>query len=52
MDRLMDWRLISNTINMHYTKGTSAVGTPSYGGHLLFKMRLLHTWYGLSDYEM
>jgi len=52
MDILIDWRLISNIINKHYTKGTNAVGNPSYDGLLLFKMSLLQTWYGLSDYEV
>lgn len=33
-------------------KGKSATGCPSYGGVLLFKMCLLQTWYGLSDYEV
>ena len=36
----------------HYKKGKSAVGKPSYDGLLLFKMCLLQTWYGLSDYEV
>lgn len=52
IDTLIDWRPISNIINKHYTKGNSAVGTPSYNGLLLFKMCLLQTWYGLSDYEV
>lgn len=52
MDTLIDWRPISNLINKHYTKGQSAVGKPSYDGLLLFKMSLLQTWYGLSDYEV
>lgn len=52
IDVLIDWRLISNIINKYYTKGQSAVGTPSYSGLLLFKMSLLQTWYGLSDYEV
>lgn len=52
INTLVDWRLISNIINKHYTKGNSAVGTPSYDGLLLFKMSLLQTWYGLSDYEI
>lgn len=30
----------------------SATGQPSYDGLLLFKMGLLQTWYGLSDYEL
>lgn len=52
IDTLVDWRLISNIINKHYTKGQSVTGTPSYDGLLLFKMSLLQTWYGLSDYEV
>jgi IS5 family transposase len=49
---LIDWRPISNIINKHYQKGDSAVGRPSYEGIVLFKMTLLQTWYGLSDYEL
>lgn len=49
---LIDWRLIANIINKYYTKGNNAVGNPSYDGLLLFKMSLLQTWYGLSDYEV
>lgn len=49
---LIDWRPISNIINKHYQKGESAVGRPSYAGLVLFKMTLLQTWYGLSDYEV
>lgn len=52
IDLLIDWRKISNIINKHYKKGTNAVGTPGYDGLLLFKMCLLQTWYGLSDYEV
>jgi IS5 family transposase len=39
-------------IKKHYNKGTSVAGRPSYPGLLLFKMCLLQTWYGLSDYEV
>lgn len=49
---LIDWRPVSNIINKHYQKGESAVGRPSYEGIVLFKMTLLQTWYGLSDYEV
>jgi transposase, IS5 family len=49
---IIDWRPISNIINKHYQKGESAVGRPSYDGLVLFKMALLQTWYGLSDYEV
>ncbi len=49
---LVDWRLVSNIINKHYQKGESATGRSSYDGLVLFKMALLQTWYGLSDYEV
>lgn len=49
---LVDWRPIFNIINKYYQKGESAVGRPSYEGLVLFKMTLLQTWYGLSDYEV
>jgi len=52
VNTLIDWRPISNIINKHYSKGISATGTPAYDGLLLFKMSLLQTWYGLSDYEV
>ena len=52
MDALLDWEAISKEIDKHYKKGKSAVGCPSYDGLLLFKMSLLQTWYGLSDYEV
>lgn len=52
MNLLIDWRPISNIINKNYQKGESAVGRPSYDGLVLFKMTLLQTWYGLSDYEV
>lgn len=52
INTLIDWRPITNIINKHYTKGISATGKPAYSGLLLFKMSLLQTWYGLSDYEV
>lgn len=52
INTLIDWRLISNIINKHYQKGESATGRPSYDGLVLFKITLLQTWYGLSDYEV
>lgn len=52
MDTLLDWHKINLLISTHYTKGKSATGCPSYDGLLLFKMCLLQTWYGLSDYEV
>lgn len=52
INSLLDWRSISSVISQHYSKGKSATGKPSYDGLLLFKMCLLQTWYGLSDYEV
>lgn len=52
VDTLIDWCLIADIISKHYEKGNSATGKPSYDGLLLFKMSLLQTWYGLSDYEV
>jgi len=52
INSLLDWYSISNTIDKYYSKGKSASGKPSYDGLLLFKMSLLQTWYGLSDYEI
>lgn len=52
INTLLDWDKISRIIDNHYTKGKSATGNPSYDGLLLFRMCLLQTWYGLSDYEV
>jgi len=52
MNQLLDWRAIDTEIRKYYSKGFSVAGRPSYSGLLLFKMTLLQTWYGLSDYEV
>jgi IS5 family transposase len=52
INTLIDWDTISILINNDYLKGKSATGKPSYDGLLLFKMCLLQSWYGLSDYEV
>ncbi len=52
INTLLDWQPIIELLRNHYTKGKSASGKPSYSGLLLFKMSLLQTWYGLSDYEV
>lgn len=52
MNSLIDWSKVSKTLDKYYKKGKSATGAPSYDGLLLFKMCLLQTWYGLSDYEV
>lgn len=49
---LIDWDGIEKLIDADYSKGKSVVGKPSYRGLLLFKMCLLQSWYGLSDYEV
>ncbi|MGV8813694.1 MAG: IS5 family transposase [Gelidibacter sp.] len=52
INALIDWDKIEKLIDADYSKGKSAVGKPSYSGLLLFKMCLLQSWYGLSDYEV
>jgi IS5 family transposase len=52
INTLVDWQAIEKIIDADYVKGKSAVGKPSYSGLLLFKMCLLQSWYGLSDYEV
>ncbi len=52
INTLLDWNSISCIIDNYYPKGKSATGKPSYDGLLLFRMCLLQTWYGLSDYEV
>tara|TARA_R110002051_G_scaffold324641_1_gene422914 strand:+ start:9733 stop:10584 length:852 start_codon:yes stop_codon:yes gene_type:complete len=52
INTLIDWKPIVQLLKQHYTKGKSATGKPSYSVLLLFKMSLLQTWYGLSDYEV
>jgi len=52
INTLLDWKKISSLIDNYYIEGKSACGSPSYDGLLLFKMCLLQTWHGLSDYEV
>jgi len=52
INALIDWNSISKIIDKDYSRGKSAVGKPSYDGLLLFRMCLLQSWYGLSDYEV
>jgi IS5 family transposase len=52
INTILDWEPIKAVLKAHYRKGKSATGKPSYSGLLLFKMSLLQTWYGLSDYEV
>ena len=52
IDKLINWNEVERLIKQYYNKGFSVAGRPSYSGLLLFKMCLLQTWYGLSDYEV
>lgn len=52
INSILDWGKIENEIRKFYKKGMSVDGRPSYSGLLLFKISLLQTWYGLSDYEV
>jgi IS5 family transposase len=52
INKLINWDEIETLIKKYYNKGFSVAGRPSYPGLILFKMCLLQTWYGLSDYEV
>mgnify|MGYP001797361876 CR=1 FL=1 len=52
INQLLDWKAMGKLIDKHNPRGQSATGNPSYDGVILFKMCLLQTWYGLSDYEV
>jgi IS5 family transposase len=52
INKLINWNEVEVLIKQYYHKGISVAGRPSYPGLLLFKMCLLQTWYGLSDYEV
>lgn len=52
IDSIIDWDKISKTLEKYYVKGESVSGRKSYPALLLFKISLLQTWYGLSDYEV
>lgn len=52
INTILNWEPIKAVLKTHYSKGKSVTGKPSYCGLLLFKMSLLQTWYGLSDYEV
>ncbi len=52
MNALLDWSSLNTVLAQYYTKGKRGTGKPAYDGLLLFKVCLLQTWYGLSDYEV
>ena len=52
INKCVDWRGIRTLLNKKYTKTQNAVGNPAYDALMMFKILLLQTWYGLSDYEV
>ena len=48
----VDWRGIRTLLNKKYTKTQNATGNPAYNALMMFKILLLQTWYGLSDYKV
>ena len=52
IDSIIDWSEISHSLTEFYPKGYSQSGRKAYPPLLLFKMMLLQTWYGLSDYQV
>ena len=48
----VDWRGIRTLLNKKYTKTQNATDNPAYDALMMFKILLLQTWYGLSDYEV
>ena len=48
----VDWRGIRTLLSKKYTKTQNATGNPAYDALMMFKILLLQTWYGLSDYEV
>lgn len=52
INSIINWDKVSKILNKYYHKGESVSGRKAYPALLLFKMTLLQTWYGLSDYEI
>lgn len=50
INKLVNWSTVEKELRLHYPKGLRLSGKPAYSPLLLFKMLLLQTWYGLSDY--
>ena len=48
---IINWDKVSKVLEKYYKRGASVSGRKAYPPLLLFKMSLLQTWYGLSDYE-
>jgi len=52
INTIINWSNIDKLLSNYYAKGESVSGRKAYPALLLFKMTLLQTWYGLSDYEI
>ena len=52
INKLLDWDDIETIISKDYHVGKSKTGRKANDPLVLFKMLLLQTWYGLSDYEV
>lgn len=52
INKLVDWKIIQKMLDKYYPKGIFLVGIQVYDPLLLFKIFLLQTWYGLSDYQV
>lgn len=52
IEKVINWKDIENILEKYYTKGASVTGRKSYPSLLLFKIVLLQTWNGLSDYQV
>ena len=52
INKLVDWSRVEKELKLYYPKGLRLSGKPAYSPLLLFKMLLLQTWYGLSDYAV
>jgi IS5 family transposase len=52
INKLINWSSIEKALRLYYPKGLRLSGKPAYSPLLLFKMLLLQTWYGMSDYQV
>ena len=52
IEKVINWKRIEKILEKYYNKGTSVTGRKSYPPLLLFKIVLLQTWNGLSDYQV
>lgn len=52
INKIIDWQPIRDIIEKAYAKGRKHNGRPCHDSLVLFRIELLRTWYGLSDYEV